>query len=177
MKYTWFIAVLLFLLMFFLHGCGEKTLDADTLALAEESDVICLVRVVDAEPGDGYCICKCQVRADYLGNLTRWGMDLNPNNFPPSYLYVRVEGLLDVEDFWPKSKNSLAMTLFLKPDPEERVYAVSRWGEFRVFLPAGRKALRWGGNVDAEGLRLQDALRAYGKTHPGEPVGYGIYGW
>ena len=164
------------LALLLLSACGRR-LDPETQALAEESGVICLVRVKDVEPGDGYCILKCQVREDYLGNLTKWGRDLNADNFPPSYLYVLVEGELDLENSQQKSKNTLALTLFLKHDPEERVYSISRWGEFRVFLSAGKNALRWGGPVDAEGLRLRDALRAYGKAHSREPVKNGVYGW
>ena len=169
---------LILALLLLLPGCG-RTLDAETLALAEESDIICLARIspvdngpdVYSVPGSGYCIIKCQVQADYLGNLTPWS----------SNLYVLLnEADLDADAYRDylrdKTKGTMQVFLFLKHDPEDAVYHAPRWGEFRAFVPAGKNALRCG-IVDGAGLRLQDALRAYGKDHPGEKITSGVYRW
>ena len=172
---------LILALLLLLPGCG-RTLDAETLALAEESDIVCLARIAAAEafpePEDGgycegYCILKCWVKTDYLRNLKEG-----------SFIYVLLEGAdLDMsayrDRFRGKTKYSGALILFLKHDPEDTVYHGHRplRGEFRVFVPAGRNAVCWGGDVDAEGLRLQEALRTYGKAHPREPVEKGVYEW
>ena len=42
-----------------------------------------------------------------------------------------------------------------------------------TFIPAGENALRWGGPTDAAGVRLREALRAYGNKHPREWLGLG----
>ncbi len=169
------LIVLALALVLLLTSCGGR-LDPETLALAEESDIICLARIRHVDnapniyrvPGSGYCIFKCQVEADYLGNLTPWS----------SNLYVLLNGAdLDMDAYRDKTKGIFQVFLFLKHDPEDAVYHVRGWGEFRVFVPAGKNAIRWGGILDGKGLRLQDALRAYGKQHPGEKITRGIYNW
>ena len=167
--------ILLALALTLLLTSCTKRLDPETLALAEESDIICLARIrhvdngpdVYTVPGSGYCIFKCQVEADYLGNLTPWS----------SNLYVLLNGAdLDMDAYRDKTMGTMQVFLFLKHDPEDAVYHAPRWGEFRVFLPAGKNALRCG-IVDGVGLRLQDALWEYGKNHPGEKITGGIYNW
>ena len=170
MKYTWFISVLLFLLMFFLHGCGGKTLDDRTRALAEKSDAVCLVTVKKAEPRFSYdgtrvsTLLLCLVRADYLGNLTERGQDLNGQDH--RYVYVLVEDSQDRLTDLPKAGERLL--LFLKKT-EDR----GGWGygheQFYVPLSLRREP------ADAAGLRLLDALREYGRTHPRERSENGAY--
>ncbi len=168
-----FVWPLVLVLLF--SGCGRR-LDPETLALAEESDIICLAYIGSAEAfpetGDGYCILACQVREDYLGSRTEGRR-----------IFVLLEGAdLDMDayrdGFKGKTKYTGQVILFLKYDPEDTVYHGhwSTWPrEFRVFVPAGKNALRWGGIVDAAGLRLREALWAYGKTRPGEKITRGIY--
>ncbi len=168
-----FVWPLVLVLLF--SACGKR-LDEETLALAEESDIVCLAHIGTAEAfpetGGGYCILECQVREDYLGSRTEWRR-----------IFVLLEGAdLDMDayrdGFKGKTKYSGQVILFLKYDPEDTVYHGhwSHWPrEFRAFVPAGKNALRWGGIVDAEGLRLQEALRAYGKEHPRGKYTSGIY--
>ncbi|MBR5701385.1 MAG: hypothetical protein IKX47_02875 [Oscillospiraceae bacterium] len=154
--------VLLVLLL--LPGCGKKT-DAATTALLEASDAVCLAAVKDVEivpapegSGKGY-IMTCQVKEDYLGSLTKI-------NAIGTILYWRPEVLLTEEEFrafgaeyrerFPADGNT-ELTLFLKLS-EDGV----------TFVPAGENALRWGSPRDAAGVRLREALRAYGNKHPRE---------
>ena len=154
--------VLLVLLL--LPGCG-KTPDAETTALLEASDAVCLAAVKDVEivpapegSGRGY-IMTCQVKEDYLGSLTKI-------NAIGTILYWRPEVLLTEEEFrafgaeyrkrFPADGNT-ELTLFLK---------LSADGV--IFVPAGENALRWGRPSDVAGVRLREALRAYGNKHPRE---------
>ena len=155
--------ILLLLLLFF-PGCG-KTPDAETLALLEASDAVCLAEVKDVEKlpapeGDGRLyLMTCRVKEDYLGSLTKI-------NAIGTILYWRPEVLLTEEEFrafgaeyrkrFPADGNT-ELTLFLK---------LSADGV--TFVPAGENALRWGRPSDVAGVRLREALRAYGNKHPRE---------
>jgi len=160
------ILLLLFLL---LPGCGRK-LDPETLALAEASDAVCLaamkdVEVIPAPEGSGRdYLLTCRVKEDYLGSLT-------VINEIGTVLYWRPEILLTEEEFRAfgaayrersQPGGNTELTLFLK---------LSADGS--TFIPAGENALRWGGHTDAAGVRLREALRAYGNKHPREWLGLG----
>lgn len=161
--------IFIFLLLLFLPGCG-KTPDAETTALLEASDAVCLAAVKDVEvvpapesSGRGY-IMTCKVKEDYLGSLTKI-------NAIGTILYWRPEVLLTEEEFrafgaeyrkrFPADGNT-ELTLFLK---------LSADGV--TFVPAGENALRWGSPTDAAGIRLREALRVYGNKHPREWLGLG----
>ena len=156
------------LLLFLLPGCGQKAPDAETTALIEASDAVCLAAVKDVEvvpapesSGRGY-IMTCKVKEDYLGSLTKI-------NAIGTILYWRPEVLLTEEEFRafgaeyreriPADGNT-ELTLFLKLS-----------GDGSTFIPAGENALRWGSPTDAAGIRLREALRAYGKKYPREWLG------
>ena len=159
---------LILLLLLFLPGCGRKP-DADTLALIEASDAVCLARVWDiqripAPKGEGWAwLLTCRVKQDYLGSLTK------EQGEGEAVLYWRPEVLLTEEEFlafgekyresWQPGGNT-ELTLFLK---------LSADGV--TFVPAGENALRWGGPSDAAGVRLREALRTYGNKHPREWLG------
>lgn len=155
---------ILLLLLLLLPGCGRK-LDPETLALIEGSDAVCLASVRDIqripapeEEGWAYLL-TCRVKQDYLGSLTKI-------NAIGTILYWRPEVLLTEEEFrafgaeyrkrFPADGNT-ELTLFLK---------LSADGV--TFVPAGENALRWGRPSDVAGVRLREALRAYGNKHPRE---------
>ena len=172
------ICVVIVLLLLLLPGCG-RTLDAETAALADSSAAVCLVRVetgweIVSASGEIVRKLKCLVRTDFLGNLgdlsTRW---LTPYIPERPYLYVLADAEWYAEHCIPikRAHESVDLLLFLNPSREE----VTRlWhGEIRkypVFLPNGEDGLRLEPR-DAAGLRLLKALRAYGETHPREPLG------
>ena len=157
------------LLLFLLPGCGQKAPDAETTALIEASDAVCLakmqdVRRIPAPEGDGWAyLLTCRVEEDYLGSLTKYEEE--------AILFWRPEVLLTEEEFrafgaeyrkrFPADGNT-ELTLFLK---------LSADGV--TFVPAGENALRWGSPTDAAGIRLREALRVYGNKHPREWLGLG----
>ena len=157
------------LLLFLLPGCGQKAPDAETTALIEASDAVCLakmqdVRRIPAPEGDGWAyLLTCRVEEDYLGSLTKYEEE--------AILFWRPEVLLTEEEFRafgaeyreriPADGNT-ELTLFLK---------LSADGV--TFVPAGENALRWGSPTDAAGIRLREALRVYGNKHPREWLGLG----
>ena len=156
--------VLLVLLL--LSGCG-RTLDADTQALIEASDAVCLakmqdVRRIPAPVGDGWAyLLTCRVEEDYLGSLTKYE-DEAILSWRPEVLLTEAEFRAFGEAFrrrWQPSGNT-ELTLFLK---------LSADGV--TFVPAGENALRWGGPTDAAGIRFREVLRAYGNKHPREWLG------
>ena len=160
--------IFIFLLLLFLPGCG-KAPDAETTALIEASDAVCLakmqdVRRIPAPEGDGWAyLLTCRVEEDYLGSLTKYEDE--------AILFWRPEVLLTEAEFrafgeafrrrWQPSGNT-ELTLFLK---------LSADGV--TFVPAGENALRWGSPTDAAGIRLREALRVYGNKHPREWLGLG----
>jgi hypothetical protein len=157
------------LVLHLLPGCGQKAPDAETTALIEASDAVCLakmqdVRRIPAPEGDGWAyLLTCRVEEDYLGSLTKYEEE--------AILFWRPEVLLTEEEFrafgaeyrkrFPADGNT-ELTLFLK---------LSADGV--TFVPAGENALRWGSPTDAAGIRLREALRVYGNKHPREWLGLG----
>lgn len=169
MTYSKRLSWILLLLFLLLPGCGRK-LDPETLALIEASDAVCLaamkdVEVIPAPEGSGRdYLLTCRVKEDYLGSLT-------VINEIGTILYWRPEVLLTEEEyraFVPEYRErsrpggNTELTLFLKLS-EDGV----------TFVLAGENALRWSGPSDAAGIRLRDALRAYGNKHPREWLGLG----
>ena len=163
------ICVVLALLLLLLPGCG-RTLDANTQAMVEKCDAVCLVTVKKAEPRFSYdgtravSLLLCLVRADYLGNLTERGQDLNGQDH--RYVYVMVEDTQDRLMDLPKAGERLL--LFLNKTEDH-----GGWGygneQFYVPLSLRREP------ADAAGLRLLEALREYGKQHPREPEENAVY--
>ena len=172
MTYSKRLSWILLLLFLLLPGCGRK-LDPETLALADASDAVCLVclaamkdvEVIPAPEGSGRdYLLTCRVKQDYLGSLTKI-------NEIGTILYWRPEVLLTEEEFQAfgaayrersQPGGNTELTLFLK---------LSADGS--TFIPAGENALRWGGPSDAAGIRLREALRAYGNKRPREWLGLG----
>ena len=163
-RWIWYVMVLVFLLQFFLHGCGRAP-DPETLALAEASDAVCLAEVkavkrVSAPEGEAY-LMTCRVKEDYLGSLTRAGYEGAKFFWRPEVLLTEEEYRRYMAEYRERTANgNTELTLFLKLSAEGS-----------TFIPAGEKALRWGGPKDAQGLRLREALWNYGREHPRDWLG------
>ena len=155
------ICFVLALLLMILPGCGRKTLDSGTQALVEKSDAVCLVTVKKAEPRFSYdgtravSLLLCLVRADYLGNLTERGQDLNGQDH--RYVYVMVEDTQDRLMDLPKAGERLL--LFLNKTEDHGGWG---YGNEQFYVPLNLRREP----TDAKGLRLLEALREYGKQHP-----------
>ncbi|MBR5701384.1 MAG: hypothetical protein IKX47_02870 [Oscillospiraceae bacterium] len=165
------ICLILALLFLLLSGCGGKTLDANTQALVEKSDAVCLVTVKRGEvhevaPGNWDYLMTCLIRTDYLGNLTERGQDLNGQDH--QYVFVLIED----GEYWPAEGSRLL--LFLNRT-EKSAYWRNGYMEYYPFyvprLPAGLRREP----ADAVGLRLLEALREYGRTHPREVEENAVY--
>ena len=155
------ICFVLALLLLLLPGCG-KTLDANTRALVEKCDAVCLVKVKKGEthevaPGKRDYLMTCLVRADYLGNLTERGQDLNGKD--RQYVYVLIE---DGDD-WPAEGSCLL--LFLNRTEKSAYWRNGYMEYYPFYVPRGTAGMRRE-PTDAKGLRLLEALREYGKQHP-----------
>ncbi len=170
LQWTWFVFVILFLLMFLLHGCGGKRLDDTNQAMAEKSDAVCLVTVKKAEPRFSYdgtrvvTLLTCLVRTDYLGNLSKRGQDLNGQD--RRYVYVLVEDSQDRLMDMPKAGERLLLFLNKTEDHDGWGYGNE---QFYVPLSLRREP------ADAAGLRLLDALQEYGREHPRERSENAVY--
>lgn len=160
-----------------LTGCG-RSLDPETLALAEASEAACWVRVMErkrvpipegvegnwstATDGTqwGY-LAECMLMEDFFDNLAPDGM---PNRV--FVLLDRDQYPLEVYSSRHKGK-SLFLYLNLIPGYTQ---GVEYWNgmddvveaEYPVFTACG---IRWE-TLDRECLRRMEALRAYGKAHP-----------
>lgn len=150
------IILLLVILTSLLPGCGREP-DAETIALVEESDAVCLVQpfgksVYVQEIGG---IQACLVRTDYLGNLTDKGQTLNDSDY--AMIYV-------VENKWwyHLSQQSSLLLLYLDVLPEE-------YNGYALFCPHGETGIRPDDGSKAV-LCLQEQLKAYGKAHPRESL-------
>ena len=154
--------VLLVLLL--LPGCGQKTLDPETAALAESSQIVCR-----ASPllDDGYRpnaqipgkrLLFCLLMADYRGNLSEEGTDLN--RYDSRYIIVMVD-MVWYEAFL---KEPSALLLFL--DLSDREY-----GSYPVLVPHGEAGLQPDGR-DKASLEREELLRTWGRAHPGEDLGF-----
>ncbi len=177
---------LLLLLLPVLSGCGRKSLDAETLALVENCDTVCLgrfepgstwhVQLVHAPEGtelkgvetsDGtrwVRMLRIHLTADYLGNLTLRGSDLD--RFSPYwYIFVLVEGdyrdAYSLQDY--TGRTDLLLFLDIVPGYTHTEKVGGKETECLVFTPHGASGLRE--PADAADLRLLEALRTYGKAN------------
>ena len=151
------ILALFLALALLLHGCGEKTLDAETLALMEASDAVCRVEARLYTYSNGDVVMECRVKEDYLGNISTRGQDLN--------FYDRVYVYVEVDEAWYTAmrKEYYGHDLILFLDLREEEYRDSRW---HLFVPhGGEGSIRFEGR-DGAGLRYLEALGDYGKKHP-----------
>ena len=158
-KWIWFILFLVFLLQFFLHGCGRKELDPETLALAEESQAVCRASPLlddGFQPNSripGKRLLFCLLMADYRGNLSEAGTDLN--RYDSQYIYV----MLDMAEYEAFVKEPAAMVLFLDLSGTE-------YGGCSVLVPHGKAGQQKDGR-DRASMEREELLRAWGKAHPG----------
>ena len=163
------ICVVIALLLLLLPGCG-RTLDADTQAVVEKCDAVCLVTVKKAEPRFSYdgtravSLLLCLLRADYLGNLTERGQDLNGQDH--RYVYVMVEDTQDRLMDLPKAGERLL--LFLNKTEDHGGWG---YGNEQFYVPLNLRREP----TDGKGLRLLEALREYGKQHPRETEKNAVY--
>ena len=165
-QWTWFLFALFFLLMFFLHGCGQK-LDPETAALAEASDAVCLAAAGKSETSyDQKTVMPLTVSEDYLGNISTLGRDLHPDDRVTVYVAVDHDWYIRVFLPWvEEARNSrlrLRLVLFLDVWEEDFVDG------HPLFVPHGGEESILRESRDAAGLRYLEALRAYGKAYPRE---------
>lgn len=164
MKTACFLLTLLLLASLFLPGCQKKSLDAETLALAEACDAACHVRPLAERyqpnaqfPDEPYKrLMECLVTADYRGNLSEEGTDLS--HASSRYIYVLVDKAW-LEDFL---EDPTGLLLFL--DRSDKTYH-----DHAVFVPHGESGLQ----IDAPGkagLAREELLRSWGKEHPAAPL-------
>lgn len=187
MRTRWLYCMLaLLLLLPVLSGCGRKGLDAETLGLVESCDAVCLgrfepgstwhVQLVHAPEGtelkgvetsDGtrwVRMLRIHLTADYLGNLTLRGTDLD--RFSPYwYIFVLVEGdyreVYSLQEY--RGRTDLLLFLDIVPGYTYTVKVGDKEMECLVFTPHGASGLRE--PADAASLRLLEALRTYGKAN------------
>ena len=174
-RWTWFVLVLVFLLQFLLHGCRANALDPETQAMAEDSDAVCFADVDTAyiyshgdwEPRGDRTVLRCEVREDFLGDISTRGRDVNRNDGVIVYVAVDSDWFTRVYKPLHKQDPSLGLILFL--DLQEEDYQDGKWderGKWDLFvLHGGEENIRWE-TKDGAGLRYLEALRAYGKKHP-----------
>ena len=141
----------------------QKALDPEVLALAEESDAICIAYASKENPEKVFPyeyprkrLLRCLVTEDFRGNLTEEGTELSYAS--NRYIYVLVD--VDWRDEFLKDRYELLLFLdvadvTLKNNP--------------VFIPHGEQGLRKP-ELDRKGRKLTELLRAWGKEHPGEPL-------
>ena len=187
MRTRWIYCMLaLLLLLPVLSGCGRKSLDAEPLALVENCDAVCLgrfepgstwhVQLVHAPEGtelkgvetsDGtrwVRMLRIHLTADYLGNLTLRGSDLD--RFSPYwYIFVLVEGdyrdAYSLQDY--TGMTDLLLFLDIVPGYTHTEKVGGKEMECLVFTPHGVSGMRE--PADAADLRLLEALRTYGKAN------------
>ena len=166
-RWIWFITFPVFLLQYFLHGCGAKTLDPETLELAEASQFVCRAsplldegyRTISHIPGKRLLCCR--LMADYRGNLSEAGTDLS--RYDSQYIYVMVD-MVWYESFL---KNPSALLLFLDLSDREL-------DGVPILVSHGQAGLQPDGR-DMASMEREELLRAWGKAHPGEDLGYPSY--
>ncbi len=159
MKRSVLVVALALTLVLLLTSCGKR-LDAETLALAEESDAVCRVEAkLYTYPYGDTVVLECRVKEDYLGNISTRGQDLN--------WYDRVYVYVEVEEEWYTAmrKEYYGHDLILFLDLREEEYRDGRWHLF--VLHGGEGSIRIEGR-DAAGVRYLEALGDYGKKHPRE---------
>lgn len=186
-KIRWIYPMIaLLLLLPVLPGCGRRGLDAGTLNLVESCDAVCLGRfepgstwysqlvrapegteLKGVETSDGtrwVRMLRIHLTADYLGNLTLRGTDLD--RFSPYwYILVLVEGdyrdVYSLQDY--TGRTDLLLFLDIVPGYTHTEKVGGKETECLVFTPHGASGLRE--PADAAGLRLLEALRTYGKAN------------
>ena len=178
MKTRLFILTPTIALALLLSGC--KRLDADTRALAEASDAVCMGRVESWEQVpcpeetdlDLYCtqrwdgsrwavLVKLRLTADFSGNLTLKGT---------SYRYIFV--LMNAGWHQPvpdSGKPERILFLDVVPGLTHRASYMGAEDDCLVFTPHNAESVRWRTD-DGEGLRLIEALRAWGRAHRRELI-------
>ena len=172
MKIRRTILTLFLALTLLLSACGKR-LDPETLALAEASDAVCMVRTVKTEfvpvpegmegswhtAADGTNwgnLMECSLMEDFFDNLGQAGRT------------ARVFVLLDSGQYpqmlyGPQKKGkTLFMYLNLVPGYTQRVQGWDGEEEYPVFT-AG--AIRWE-TLDRKCLRRMKAIRAWGRANP-----------
>ena len=168
-----------------LSGCGRR-LDADTRALAEACDAVCMgkvlkwemvpcpegtdldLRCVEKEDGSRWAaLIKIQLTADFLGNLTPKGTGLGTS----SYWYVFVLADADWYNRPMPDHGKPERILFLDIVP-----GLTHWDsylgaedDYLLFAPHNAESVRWRTD-DAEGIRFIEALRAYGRANRRELI-------
>ena len=181
------LTILTVALVLLLSACGRRTLDPETQALAEACDAVCLGRF---EPGSSWMslrvpgpegtelegvetsdgtrwvrLLRIHLTADYLGNLTPRGTDLDGFS-PYYYIFVLVEehyrDAYFLQDY--RGRTDLLLFLDIVPGYTYPVKEGDKEVEYLVFTPHGRSGLRE--PADAAGLRLLEALPDYGKANP-----------
>lgn len=182
MKTRWVLLLLLLIPSLLLPGCGQRGLDAETQALAEASDAVCMVQfrvteLVQAPDGlegnwqttqDGTKwahLLTFRLTADFFGNLTSRGIFFKGSC---GYIYILADLDLYREIMSSKSQDLLLFLDILPGYTHQPGYANRKYLVFRVHGPdgAGKKI------TDKNGLRLLDALRAYGKDNPRKLIPY-----
>ena len=185
-RIRWIYPLIVLLLLPVLSGCGRKGLDAETLGLVESCDAVCLgrfepgstwysqlvrapegVELESVETSDGtrwVRMLRIHLTADYLGNLTLRGTDLD--RFSPYwYIFVLVEGdyrdAYSLQDY--TGRTDLLLFLDIVPGYTHTEKVGGKETECLVFTPHGASGLRE--PADAAGLRLLEALRTYGKEN------------
>ncbi len=178
------------LVLALLPACGSRTLDAETKALADSCDAVCLGRFEPAvwysqlvhcpegmelegtETSDGtrwVRLLRVHLTADYFGNLSPRGTELD--RFSPYYYIFLLVGedyrdVYSLRDY--SGRTDLLLFLDIVPGYTQRVKEGSKEGEYLVFTPHGSTGLRE--PSDAAGLRLLDALRSYGRANRRELI-------
>ena len=174
------------LLLPVLSGCARRGLDAGTLNLVESCDAVCLgrfepgstwylqlvrapegVELEGVETSDGtrwVRMLRIHLTADYLGNLTLRGTDLD--RFSPYwYIFVLAEGdyrdVYSLQDY--TGRTDLLLFLDIVPGYTHTERVGGKETECLVFTPHGASGLRE--PADAADLRLLEALRTYGKAN------------
>ena len=185
-KVRWIYPMIALLLLPVLPGCGRRGLDAGTLNLVESCDAVCLgrfepgstwysqlvrapegVELESVETSDGtrwVRMLRIHLTADYLGNLTLRGTDLD--RFSPYwYIFVLVEGdyrdAYSLQDY--TGRTDLLLFLDIVPGYTHTEKVGGKETECLVFTPHGVSGLRE--PADAADLRLLEALRTYGKAN------------
>ena len=174
-KIRWIYPMIALLLLPVLSGCGRRGLDAGTLNLVESGDAVCLgrfepgstwylqlvrapegVELEGVETSDGtrwVRMLRIHLTADYLGNLTLRGTDLD--RFSPYwYIFVLVEGdyrdVYSLQDY--TGRTDLLLFLDIVPGYTHTERVGGKETECLVFTPHGASGLRE--PADAASLRL-----------------------
>ncbi len=183
MKKRLILLTLALALTLLLPACG-RSLDAETLALAEESDAVCMGKVVKCEMipypegmdldlrcvenADGSrwaMLVKLRLTADFYGNLTYKGRGLGGY----WYIFVLADADWYSREMPPHGKPERILFLDVVPGLTHWDSYLGAEDDYQVFAPHSAESVRWRTD-DAEGIRLIEALRAYGKRSSRELI-------